>query len=136
MIFKYNISNSEDSRIGGCCDLGQEARRADKLFTPHCKQTCKFEFNENQQPTRANNARASSFFYFFESSMISKIGPVSRSRSRACGVSGRALSEGGFALSTPLEYFASEQVPIRGLVQISFFASLLQDDHPRDQGGQ
>ena len=39
-----------------------------------------------------------------------KIGPGSRPGSRACCVSGRALSEGGFALNTRLVYFVSEQV--------------------------
>ena len=50
------------------------------------------------------------FFAFFESSIMRKIGPGSRPGSRACCVSGRALSEGGFALNTRLVYFVSEQV--------------------------
>ena len=50
------------------------------------------------------------FFAFFESSIIRKIGPGSPPRSRACCVSGEALSEGGFAFNTRLVYFVSEQV--------------------------
>ena len=52
----------------------------------------------------------SSFLAFFESSIMRKIGPGSRPGGRACCVSGRALSEGGFALNTRLVYFVSEQV--------------------------
>ena len=51
------------------------------------------------------------FFYgFFESSIMRKIVPGSRLGCRACCVSGKALSEGGFALNTRLVYFVSEQV--------------------------
>ena len=58
-------------------------------------------------PVRLNQ---SSFFAFFESSIMCKIGPGSRLGCRACCVSGKALSEGGFALNTRLVYFVSEQV--------------------------
>ena len=52
----------------------------------------------------------SSFFGFFESSIMRKIGLGSRLGCRACCVSGMALSEGGFAFNTRLVYFVSEQV--------------------------
>jgi hypothetical protein len=58
-------------------------------------------------PVRLNQ---SSFFVFFESSIMRKIEPGSRPGSRACCVSGKALSEGGLALNTRLVYFVSEQV--------------------------
>ena len=58
-------------------------------------------------PVRLNQ---SSFFAFFESSIIRKIGPGSRLGCRACCVSDMALSEGGFAFNTRLVYFVSEQV--------------------------
>ena len=58
-------------------------------------------------PVRLNQ---SSCFAFFESSIMCKIGPGSRLGCRACCVSGKALSEGGFIFNTRLVYFVSEQV--------------------------
>ena len=52
----------------------------------------------------------SSFFTFFESSIMRKIEPGSRLECRACCVSGMALSEGGLVLNARLVYFVSEQV--------------------------
>ena len=52
----------------------------------------------------------SSFFTFFESSIMRKIEAGSRLGCRACCVSGMACSDGGFVFNTRLVYFVSEQV--------------------------
>ena len=61
-------------------------------------------------PARLN--QPSFFDFFFESSIMRKIGPGSRLGCRACCVSGMALSEGGFVFNARLVYFASEQFSI------------------------
>jgi hypothetical protein len=72
-------------------------------------------------PVFIGQSQSIKFFAFFESSIMRKIGPGSRPGSRACCVSGRALSEGGFALNTRLVYFVSEQ----GFPSGAYFKSAL-----------
>ena len=63
----------------------------------------------------------SSFFTFFESSIMRKIEAGSRLGCRACCVSGMACSDGGFVFNTRLVYFVSEHVfSIRGAFAFLF----------------
>ena len=101
-------------------DLGHESSL---MFLRHWQDNSKFDLMDARQPATGSyrstsgptsvlpvRLNQSSFFAFFESSIMRKIEPGSRLGSRACCVSGRALSEGGFALNTRLVYFVSEQV--------------------------
>ena len=101
-------------------DLGQESSL---MPSCHSRQHQVFELggrttaNNRFVPVRCKilnflpvSLNQSSFFGFFESSIMCKIGLGSRLGCRACCVSGMALSEGGFAFNTRLVYFVSEQV--------------------------
>ena len=122
----YHISHSEENRIAAeigtrtafwCLVLQRKWRRTtasnqiDDQQGPSTRSYRSTSGPTSVLPVRLNQ---SSFFAFFESSIMRKIEPGSRLGSRACCVSGRALSEGGFALNTRLVYFVSEQVFLSG----------------------
>ena len=100
-------------------DLGHESSL---MFLAIGKTTPSIRFDGEREPTIVctgqiqdlafftGQTQSIKFFAFFESSIMCKIGPGSRLGCRACCVSGKALSEGGFALNTRLVYFVSEQV--------------------------